>query len=317
MPPIEIKHGKEHGGSVKAWLFEEFLSKEECENLIQAHESHLKEFRAQKPIICFDSLDTLRKSLVSLKRDKVAESIAATEAANDKSSSTVFTERTMCLNQTFSRQLEKWGLKWSWSTSFYPGESKFSTVFGKRIEEATQLDDSHGGKYQITSYSSEVGQASRPDCRLSSGGGGGPQRYATFLVYLNDLGGDGGGETVFPEIGVDVKPREARALTWTSVDYATGDCEAKSTRKEAKVTHPVKRKHVIQRWYYLRSFAGLGKRTREADWPVRPVNTPKVTCDNAAADDDDDDDQEAVSCRMSDEWTSEHLVDHVNSADEF
>ena len=76
------------------------------------------------------------------------------------------------------------------------GESKFSTRFGKLIQEATQLEESHGGKYQITSYPPGVGYKSHTDCTLNSEEA--RDRYATFLVYLNDLGADGGGETTFP-----------------------------------------------------------------------------------------------------------------------
>jgi hypothetical protein len=112
VPPIEVKHGKEHGSSVKIWLFEEFLSKEECEQLIQVHDAHLKEFAKEKPIVCFDSVKTLKQHLIDLRREKVAELVTPLD----------LTEGTMCLNQTFSRQLQKWGLKWSFSTAFYPGK---------------------------------------------------------------------------------------------------------------------------------------------------------------------------------------------------
>lgn len=145
--------------------------------------------KKQKPIICFDNLDTLRKNLVDLNRLALSQRV----------SSSVFTEGTFCLNQTFSRQLEKWGLKWSYSTAFYPGESKFSRVFGKRIEEATKLEETHGGKFQVTSYPFGVGYKSHMDCMLESNGR--PDRYATFLVYLNDMGADNGGETLFTELG--------------------------------------------------------------------------------------------------------------------
>lgn len=47
-PAIEVNAGKEHGSSVKVWLYEEFLSKEECQQLIEAHESHLTEMKKQK-----------------------------------------------------------------------------------------------------------------------------------------------------------------------------------------------------------------------------------------------------------------------------
>lgn len=68
-------------------------------------------------------------------------------------------------------------------------------MFGKLIQEATALEESHGGKFQITSYPVDVGYKSHTDCVLGSSD---PRdRYATFLVYLNDLGPDDGGETTF------------------------------------------------------------------------------------------------------------------------
>jgi hypothetical protein len=267
VPASEIKPGKEHHSSVKIWLYEEFLSQEECDNLIKVHEHHLKEILKQKPIICFDSVNTLRMNLKELNREKIADLVTPLD----------FTPGTMCINQTFSRQLEKWGLKWSFSTAFYPGESKFATVFSKRIEEATQLNETHGGKFQITSYPFQVGYKQHTDCLLDSDEK--RDRYATFLVYLNDMGADGGGQTLFPELGIDVKPRQGRALTWNNMNYNTEKCESTSIHSATKIEHPTKKKHIIQRWYYLKNFYALGKRTDETDLPERPKNTPKVSCD--------------------------------------
>ena len=288
VPALEVKAGKEHRSSVKMWLYEEFLTKEECENLIKAHESHLTEMLKQKPIICFDSVNTLRKNLIELQREKVAELVTPLD----------FIEGTMCINTTFSRQLEKWGLKWSYSTAFYPGESRFSKVLGKLIEDATQLNETHGGKFQITSYGEGVGYKSHTDCLLESDEE--RDRYATFLVYLNDLGADGGGETVFPEMGIDVKPRQGRALTWNNLEYATGKCEPKSIHNASPVKHVTTKKYIIQRWYYYKNFYSLGKRIMDTPIPARPDNTPKVACD----------DYDKGSCRMYDEWNPDHLLEY-------
>ncbi len=122
-PAIEITAGKDHQSSVKVWLYEEFLSQEECKSLIDAHETHVKQMTLQKPIVCFDSLDTLRARLVALKRETIAERVSVGD----------FTAGTRCLNQTFSRQLEKWGLKWSFNTAFYQGESKFARTVSSSV----------------------------------------------------------------------------------------------------------------------------------------------------------------------------------------
>ena len=41
---------------------------------------------------------------------------------------------------------------WSYSTAFYPGESRFSDIFAARVEQAMGLTPINGGKFQITSY---------------------------------------------------------------------------------------------------------------------------------------------------------------------
>lgn len=70
-----------------------------------------------------------------------------------------FFSGTFCVNETFSRQLSDW-LKsnWSYSTAFYPGESKFSKIMEFRVKEATQLLPENGGKFQITSYPQGIGK---------------------------------------------------------------------------------------------------------------------------------------------------------------
>jgi hypothetical protein len=105
--------------------------------------------------------------------------------------------------------LKQWGLEWSYSTAFYLGESAFSTLLSKRIEEGTSLQSSHGGKFQITSTEKGVGKEiekyfsikffffclgykAHQDCTVN---GLKQDRYATFLAYLNTV--MEGGETEF------------------------------------------------------------------------------------------------------------------------
>ncbi len=52
---------------LRHWLFEEFLSHDECVNLIKVHKEHVKKMQEIDPIICFDSIQTLRKHLKDLK----------------------------------------------------------------------------------------------------------------------------------------------------------------------------------------------------------------------------------------------------------
>jgi prolyl 4-hydroxylase len=253
----------------------------------------LKEYSTQNPIICYDSVKTLRTQLQSLKREKVADEITP----ND------FTSGTMCLNQTFSRQLQKWGLKWSYSTAFYPGESKFATILGRRIEEATQLNETHGGKFLITSYPLEVGSPNQIDCNINEKDE--RDKYASFMVYLNDMGADGGGTIEFPKLGIDVKPRQSRALTWNSMNYETGECDEASLYNISQNSHQVQKMYAIQRSYYYKNFYSLGKRLTEPSLPNRPQNTPKVSCNS--------DKTNLYYCRMFDEWTPDHLLEFRNN----
>ncbi len=112
------------------------------------------------------------------------------------------------------------------------------------------------------------------------------------------MGADGGGETVFPGLGIDVKPRLGRALTWNNMDYETARCDGYSRHSAGKVQHVSERKYIIQRWYYRESFYGLGRRMAEAELPEREEGTAKVACDG----------HDSGSCRLYDEWTPEHVI---------
>lgn len=120
---------------------------------------------------------------------------------------TLFILGTTCVNATFSSTLKQWGLKWSYSTAFYLGESPFSTTLSKRIEEATALQSSHGGKFQITSTEKGIGYKAHHDCTLD---GTKQDRYATFLAYLNTV--MKGGETEFQ--GKRFISRKKRTMFW-------------------------------------------------------------------------------------------------------
>lgn len=68
---------------------------------------------------------------------------------------------TTCVNATFSRQLKTWlAGNWSFSTAFYPGESRFAAIFEQRVHQAMGLAPQNGGKFQITSYPLDIGNFS-------------------------------------------------------------------------------------------------------------------------------------------------------------
>ncbi|KAH3717193.1 prolyl 4-hydroxylase subunit alpha-2-like [Dreissena polymorpha] len=283
IPPMELLAQKEHNSSVRVWLFEEFLSNEECEGLIRVHDRHVQELSKDNPILCFDSIATLRKHLKNVK-------IQINVSPRD------FTQGTTCVNASFSGQLQDW-LKgnWSYSTAFYPGESRFAAVFEDRVKQATGLMPENGGKFQITSYPTGIGYKSHTDCTenvLDE-----RDRVATILVYLDTIEEGGGGETDFPELGIWARPRKGRAIVWNNMSPG-GLCEPLSVHSANKVIKG--RKVILQRWYYYKSFFSLGKRPPEPPLPVRVPNTPRVSCDE----------YENGSCRWYDEWNFEHLIEY-------
>lgn len=283
LPPVELLPQKPNNSSVRVFLYDEFLSEQECDGLMRAHDSHVKESSKINPLICFDTIETLRKHLKTARKK-----VKVTPAD--------FIPGTFCVNETFSRQLSNW-LKsnWSYSTAFYPGESKFSKIFEYRVKEATQLLPENGGKFQITSYPQGIGYKTHTDCIEDN-----PDerdRMATILVYLQDV--EDGGETKFPELGIWVKPRKGRALVWNNMNE-DGKCEPLSIHNAAKVNKG--HKYILQRWYYYKNFYSLGKRPPEPELPPRASGTPRVNCDE----------YEKGSCRWYDEWNYEHLVDYRN-----
>lgn len=283
LPPTELLPQKPNNSSVRVFLYDEFLSTEECDGLMKAHNRHVTDLSKKDPIICFDSIETLRKHLKAARIKK-------------KVSPLDFTDGTTCLNSSFSSQFKQWiHSNWSYSTAFYPGESRFSKVFEYRIKEAIELDPKNGGKFQITSYPLNVGYKTHTDCIENNQDE--RDRVATILVYLQDV--EEGGETQFPELGIWVKPRKGRALVWNNMNKE-GKCEHLSIHQAAKVTKG--HKFILQRWYYYKSFYSLGKRPPEPHIPVMEPGTPRVSCDE----------YEHGSCRWYDEWNYDHIIEYQN-----
>ena len=132
--------------SVEIYVIDDFLTKEECDGLSSAHVAHVKKSKSIGPsIFCFSSVSSFQKYI-----DEIP-------GFSYQVSSADFTQGTFCLNETFSDRLKK-DFQWSYSTAFYRDESKFSQIFEKRIEKLSGLVSSYGGKFQITSYSVNVGK---------------------------------------------------------------------------------------------------------------------------------------------------------------
>ncbi|XP_041479070.1 uncharacterized protein LOC121426751 isoform X1 [Lytechinus variegatus] len=277
--PVELTKNN-LASPVKVYKIEGFLTDRECSGLMRVHQHYLTKTSSQNPIICFDSLSTLRRHIQD------AGMKGVTVSYKD------FTEGTACINSSFSERLGS-SLTWSRSTSFYPTESKFSTVFEDRVFQATGLEQSNGGKFQVTSYPEGIGYKTHTDCTL--GNQDKRDRFATILVYLQDV--EEGGETKFPELGISVKPKRGQAIVWNNMN-SNGECEPISVHEAAQVMKG--HKYIIQRWYYYQSFAYLGRRAPEPALPARAPGQPRVSCDE----------YEHGSCRWYDEWNNDHLTEY-------
>ncbi|KAH9496891.1 hypothetical protein Btru_010087 [Bulinus truncatus] len=280
IPPVELLHQKPSNSSVKVYLFDDFLSVQECDGLMRAHDSHVRAAN-KTPILCFDSVDTLRQHIKDAKK-------------NIQVTPNVFTPGTRCLNESFSLQLGAWMKgNWSLSTAFYPGESTFSKTAADRIQKAMGLDPKSGGKFQITSYPVGKAYKEHTDCVLD--GADKRDRVVTVLMYLNDV--EEGGETRFPELGIWVKPKKGRALVWNNMS-PDGVCEPHSKH----VASVVKKgsKYILIRWYYYKTFYSLGRRPAPPSLPPRDGDQAMVMCDV----------YNSGSCRWYDEWSYEHLLEY-------
>ena len=72
-------------------------------------------------------------------------------------------------------------------------------------------------------------------------------RYATTLVYLQDV--PEGGETIFTELGITVRPKQGRLLLWNNMDRSDGTCDPTSFHKAGPATKGWK--FILQRWYVI------------------------------------------------------------------
>lgn len=141
---VKQLHVKYKDTAVRAYVLENFLSAYECDALAAAHNNHVTQTSQVNPLLCFDSVKTFSQNLKEI-------------GLKFEVSSADFIQGTTCINETLSLMVRNHGMKWSYSTSFYPGESKFSLTLQERIKEATGLATENGGKFQITSYPQSVG----------------------------------------------------------------------------------------------------------------------------------------------------------------
>lgn len=141
----ELKHSFDQTqSSVRIYQVDSFLSKAESDGMSAAHVRHVLEVDKIGPLFCFSGIVSFRKYL---------QEAGLSHKVNEQD----FVTGTSCINETFSDQLRK-KFKWSSSTAFYSGESKFSMLFESRLRELAGLLQSHGGKFQVTSYPISIGK---------------------------------------------------------------------------------------------------------------------------------------------------------------
>lgn len=109
----------------------------------------------------------------------------------------------------------------SYNACFNPREDQTITLIEERIANVTMLPVENGEGLQVLRY--QLNQEYKPHFdyfdpkltgsapALSEGG----QRVATMLMYLADV--EEGGETIFPEVGLSVKPKKGNAILFWSV----------------------------------------------------------------------------------------------------
>ena len=83
-------------------------------------------------------------------------------------------------------------------------------------------------------------------------------RVLTFFLYLSDV--EEGGETSFPNLGIDIKPKKGRALLWPSVLEHSG-CKARDER-----THHAAKPVIKGRKYAANAWIHAGDYTKANHW---------------------------------------------------
>mmetsp|Transcript_9811 Transcript_9811/g.13483 ORF Transcript_9811/g.13483 Transcript_9811/m.13483 type:complete len:367 (-) Transcript_9811:88-1188(-) len=117
-----------------------------------------------------------------------------------------------------------------------------------RIEEVTKVPKNHYENFQVLQY--DIGQRynthhdmSERQVKLTPG-----PRILTFFLYLSDV--EEGGETAFPQLGYEVKPRKGKALLWPSVMDDNLEQQDPRTNHEAKAVIRGK-KYAANAWIHL------------------------------------------------------------------
>lgn len=145
----------------------------------------------------------------------------------------------------------------SYGASFKRGENSLIMRIEKRISELTGCAVSRGEPIQTLSYA--LGAEYEPhfdyfdpeqpgnEKALAMGG----QRYATLIMYLNDV--KAGGSTVFPKLGLDILPRKGNAVFFSYANDS-GMLDENSFHGGSPVTEG--EKWIATKWIRLQDYQG-------------------------------------------------------------
>ena len=130
------------------------------------------------------------------------------------------------------------------ATMIYSGESAILESIQTRVEETFGMRRSNAGTWQHLFYSADNDDVYKKhtDCAASRGESG-KSRAFTVLLYLNDADG---GQTVFPDADLAIKPRRGSAAVFRSVD-ADGSCMEQAAHRAARLHSG--NKSVVMMWY--------------------------------------------------------------------
>ena len=66
----------------------------------------------------------------------------------------------------------------------------------------------------------------------------GGERHTTFMIYLSGSKKDIGGHTVFPQLGISVKPNKGTALYWSNIS-SDGKFDTRSSHLGKEINNTV------------------------------------------------------------------------------
>ncbi len=145
----------------------------------------------------------------------------------------------------------------SYGAFFKRGENKLIQRIETRLSELIGCPINHGEPIQILNYAPGAEYKPHVDyfdpkqpgnTKILAMGG---QRYATIIMYLNDVAA--GGSTVFPHLGLDILPRKGNALFFS---YANehGDLDVNSTHGGSPVHEG--EKWIATKWLRIGNYTG-------------------------------------------------------------